>query len=133
MKDWEEREKIDMMTSTGYVRRDAKRAMHLVSPSYIKGLVPNYDLYCLLREAFRGGNTHANMYYAGHILTDVKSADRSDSFRICRDQRGSGVRVYVDEEGKFVGFNNEEVSKFVDHFPNDEKQNRKKTKLKKAR
>ena len=68
------------LTSTGYVRRDAKRAMHLVSPSYIKGLVPDYDLYCLLREAFRGGNTHANRYYAGHILTDVKSADRSSSY-----------------------------------------------------
>lgn len=68
------------LTSTGYVRRDAKRAMHMVSPSYIKGLVPDYDLYCLLREAFRGGNTHANRYYAGHILTDVKSADRSSSY-----------------------------------------------------
>lgn len=68
------------LTSTGYVRRDAKRAMHLVSPSYIKGLVPDYDLYCLLREAFRGGNTHANRYYAGHVLTDVKSADRSSSY-----------------------------------------------------
>lgn len=68
------------LTSTGYVRRDAKRAMHLLSPYYIKGLVPDYDLYCLLREAFRGGNTHANRYYAGHILTDVKSADRSSSY-----------------------------------------------------
>ena len=31
------------------------------------------------------------------------------------------------------GASREEVSKFVDHLPNDEKQNRKKTKLKKAR
>ena len=68
------------LTSTGYVRRDAKRAMHLVSPSYIKGLVPDYDLYTMLRAAFRGGNTHANRYYAGHILTNVKSADRSSSY-----------------------------------------------------
>ena len=32
-----------------------------------------------------------------------------------------------------AGASREEVSKFVDHLPNDEKQSRKKTKLKKAR
>lgn len=68
------------LTSTGYVRRDAKYAMRSVSPYYIKDMLPDYKVYTLLREAFRGGNTHANRYFVGMILEDVKSADRSSSY-----------------------------------------------------
>lgn len=68
------------LTSTGYVRRDAKFAMRSVSPNYVKSMLPDYKVYTLLREAFRGGNTHANRYYTGMILDNVKSADRSSSY-----------------------------------------------------
>lgn len=68
------------LTSTGYVRRDAKKAMREVSPSFVKSQLPNIEIYTLCREAFRGGDTHANRYYAGRILQDVKSADRSSSY-----------------------------------------------------
>ena len=68
------------LTSTGYVRRDAKKAMREVSPSFVKSQSPNLEIYTLCREAFRGGDTHANRYYAGRILKDVKSADRSSSY-----------------------------------------------------
>ena len=68
------------LTSTGYVRRDAKYAMRSVSPYYVKDMLPDFKVYTLLREAFRGGNTHANRYYTGMILEDVKSADRSSSY-----------------------------------------------------
>ena len=34
----------------------------------------------LLREAFRGGNTHANRFFSGQILHDVKSYDRASSY-----------------------------------------------------
>jgi len=68
------------LTSTGYVRRDAKEAMRKVSPSYLPSLLPNLHIYTMLREAFRGGNTHANRYYAGKIVRDVHSADRSSSY-----------------------------------------------------
>lgn len=68
------------LTSTGYVRRDAKRAMREVHPSFVKSQLPNIDIYTLCREAFRGGDTHANRYYAGRILKNVKSADRSSSY-----------------------------------------------------
>lgn len=69
------------LTSTGYVRRDTKRAMQEsgVIPQLRKSL-PDYDTFVMLREAFRGGNTHANRYYTGSILNDVKSADRSSSY-----------------------------------------------------
>ena len=48
------------LTSTGYVRRDAKKAMRNVSPSFIKSQLPDIEIYKMCREAFRGGDTHAN-------------------------------------------------------------------------
>lgn len=68
------------LTSTGYVRRDAKKAMSEVSQSFIKTQLPDYETYKMLREAFRGGNTHANRYYANYTLHNVHSADRSSSY-----------------------------------------------------
>lgn len=68
------------LTSTGYVRRDAKKAMRGVSFGFVRNQLPDYQIYQMCREAFRGGNTHANRYYAGMVLHDVKSADRSSSY-----------------------------------------------------
>lgn len=80
-------------TSTGYVRRDAKRALHTMQHNPCVDIQPTWEVYELLREAFRGGNTHANRYFASgmqedefgepvdnHILHGVKSADRSSSY-----------------------------------------------------
>lgn len=66
-------------TSTGYVRRDAKYVTRSVR-GLIKKLVPDCDLYELLRKAFRGGNTHANRYTSNIILENVCSYDRSSSY-----------------------------------------------------
>lgn len=68
------------LTSTGYVRRDAKAAMRQSRNHGVKDILPDYELYVLLREAFRGGNTHANRYYAERVLHNVKSADRVSSY-----------------------------------------------------
>lgn len=68
------------LTSTGYVRRDAKKAMSQVSYSFVKSQLPDYEIYKMLREAFRGGNTHANRYYTNYTLHNVHSADRSSSY-----------------------------------------------------
>lgn len=68
------------LTSTGYVRRDVKKALHDAHYRIFKDLFPDWNLYQLLREAFRGGNTHANRYYVGKILNNVYSADRSSSY-----------------------------------------------------
>lgn len=67
-------------TLTGYVRRDTKRAMRMVNRNYVKKQLPDVAVYELLRQAFRGGNTHANRYYSGVVLEDVKSADYSSSY-----------------------------------------------------
>jgi len=50
------------LTSTGYARRDAKRAMKKTSRAFIQNQVPSYEIYKLCREAFRGGNTHASRF-----------------------------------------------------------------------
>lgn len=68
------------LTSTGYVRRDAKKAMSNVAFSFVKNQLPDYEIYKMLRESFRGGNTHANRYYANYTLHNVHSADRSSSY-----------------------------------------------------
>ena len=68
------------LTSTGYVRRDAKRAMRGVHHSWLQDQLPDLDTYHMLREAFRGGNCHANRYYANQIVHDAHSADRSSSY-----------------------------------------------------
>lgn len=69
------------MTSTGYVRRNAKRAMRNgIHHNFVYSILPDYQLYKALREAFRGGNTHANRYYTGDIVENVHSADRSSSY-----------------------------------------------------
>lgn len=68
------------LTSTGYVRRDAKRAMQRAAHCWIKDILPDIHVFEMLREAFRGGNTHANRYFAGRVIRNVKSADRSSSY-----------------------------------------------------
>lgn len=68
------------LTSTGYVRRDAKAAMRKVNPRYVKDQLPDIEIYSLCREAFRGGNTHANRYYSGKVLENVNSADMSSAY-----------------------------------------------------
>lgn len=59
------------LTSTGYVRRDIRAAVSKLSRDYVKMQLPSYDTYLLLRQAFRGGNTHANRFYAGRRIDGV--------------------------------------------------------------
>ena len=69
------------LTSTGYVRRNAKKAMRQgIHHNFVYSILPDFETYRALREAFRGGNTHANRYYAGDIVECVHSADRSSSY-----------------------------------------------------
>lgn len=68
------------LTSTGYVRRDIKKALE-PRRDWIQKLIPPLDTYMMLREAFRGGDTHASRFYAGKILPGpIRSVDRSSSY-----------------------------------------------------
>lgn len=67
-------------TSTGYVRRKARDAMKGYNFKKLHDMMCNYDVYTMLREEFRGGDTHANRYYVGKILKNVHSYDRASSY-----------------------------------------------------
>lgn len=68
------------LTSTGYVRRDIKRAMRGVSFNYIHEQLPDWEIFSMLRAAFRGGDCHANRFFTGQIVHCGHSADRSSSY-----------------------------------------------------
>lgn len=72
------------LTKTGYVRRMVKAAMRVARRNVY---YPDYNVYKLLRLAFRGGNTHANRYRIGYIINDVYSYDKASSYpeqELCR-------------------------------------------------
>ncbi len=67
------------LTSTGYVRRDMKKAASPIRMS-IEKMLPNLDVYKLLRRCFRGGNTHGNRYHVGTITGRGGSVDIESSY-----------------------------------------------------
>ena len=76
------------LTSTGYVRRDAKKAMREVMRGFVTSQLPSLEVIEICREAFRGGNCHANRYFANRTIRalqidgeyNIHSADRSSSY-----------------------------------------------------
>lgn len=69
------------LTSTGYVRRNAKKAMRDgIHHNFVYSILPDIELYRALHEAFRGGNTHSNRFFTCDIVHGVHSADRSSSY-----------------------------------------------------
>lgn len=97
------------LTSTGYARRDAKKAMRKVSKSYIRNQLPSWELYKLLREAFRGGNTHASRYYSTLTINNVKSVDISSCYpdAICNELYPVSKFFFVKDPTK------EDINKYV--------------------
>lgn len=70
------------LTSTGYVRRDCKNAVLANKKNKKKQQLCkiSVEVYAMLKEAFRGGNTHANALYVDQIISGVKSRDISSSY-----------------------------------------------------
>lgn len=72
------------MTSTGYIRRELKRAMHDFSRNNrgIYHITP--ELLQTAMNAFRGGDTHASRFYSGILI--------------------EGVNIYMDDESSAYPF-----------------------------
>lgn len=68
------------LTATGYVRREAKAAMRGYHWKQLHDQMPTRKVYRLARDAFRGGDTHASRFYAGKVVENVQSWDRSSSY-----------------------------------------------------
>lgn len=75
-------------TVTGYVRRDIKAVMRTVDRRWLTSLMPDIYVYKLLREAFRGGDTHASRWYVASPIEGVHRADRSSAYpaAMCMEQ-----------------------------------------------
>ena len=67
-------------TSTGFVRRDVKAAMRHFNKFELFDMQADYEVFTILREAFRGGNTHANRWLTNEIIDNVSSFDRVSSY-----------------------------------------------------
>ena len=74
------------LTSTGYTRRDVKQAMiKRRKQADFKRAIPDYSTFLQLQQAFRGGNTHANRWFVGHVVEArdyglIHSYDRVSSY-----------------------------------------------------
>lgn len=75
------------LTATGFVRRICKNAMR-EEHQQILNSYPDYEVFKLLRKAFRGGNTHANRYMADEVITgNICSMDITSSYpfqQVCK-------------------------------------------------
>lgn len=67
-------------TRTGYLRRNVKEEWKKIPYPGRREIMPEYGVYKLLRQAFRGGDCHANRWYVGAEMEGVKSYDRSSSY-----------------------------------------------------
>lgn len=70
------------ITNTGFVRRDFRKAMQKNKSNFYNFIKTKLTVaqYSLLRDMFRGGNTHANRLYANTILSDIRSRDLQSSY-----------------------------------------------------
>lgn len=70
------------LTSTGYVRLAARKAMqkNRKNRELFLNLALDPELYTLCRKAFRGGDTHANRRIVNKTLTNIQSFDITSSY-----------------------------------------------------
>lgn len=70
------------MTSTGYIRRQYREAMKADKKELYKAqdIKLTEDIYAMLKDAFRGGDTHANAYWVDQTLLDCESWDIQSSY-----------------------------------------------------
>lgn len=96
------------LTNTGYVRRDVKQTASEEMKRIARDMTPSADLYTHLRQAFRGGNTHANRYVSGEIIDNVHSYDRASSYpavQMCRPYPMAPFKAVPDPMPEDIAFN----------------------------
>jgi hypothetical protein len=59
---------------------DAVRFVNSPAGAQLLEMLPDAEVYTLLREGFRGGNTHANRWYAGDIIPGVYGQDLCSAY-----------------------------------------------------
>lgn len=93
-------------TATGYVREDVKRAMRSFNHNTLRYMQPDLHLLDLLKEAYRGGNTHANRYMADQIVEGpIHSVDLASSYpavQLTREFPMSQFREVHERDPEFI-------------------------------
>ena len=98
------------MTATGFVRREIKKKVRMLSHKYMVGIQPDMDVMEVLREAFRGGNTCSNRYFVDSILKDVESDDESSAYPF------SLMKVYPSSKWRYLGLcSSDDIKQKIDH------------------
>lgn len=98
------------LTSTGYVRRDARIAVkrNKKNRMIFKECALSADEYKYCRAAFRGGDTHANLRYANQIVKNVTSFDIASSYPAC-------MMINRFPVSKFVSISDETFSDYLEY------------------
>lgn len=91
------------MTSTGYVRKRFKHEMRKGGfLSQVHECAPDYEVYKMIRRAFRGGNTHCSRFYTGVVMDNVTSYDRVSSYPDCLVNYPYPVKPFVQQKCKRI-------------------------------
>lgn len=100
------------LTATGFVRRLVK---HDCRPDVvrIRKLYPDYEVFRLLRANFRGGNTHANRYYAAEVIEGetIHSYDISSSYPSVQCNRLYPMSRFRKQKNLYHG----KIDRLIDH------------------
>ena len=70
------------LTSTGYVRKDCRKAVNSNKGNRYRFLKEKLDkeTFLMCHEAFRGGNTHANRLYVNKVVNNVGQKDERSEY-----------------------------------------------------
>ena len=107
------------LTSTGYVRRNYRHAVkkNVRNRTLFLNQRLTAEQYQLMKEAFRGGNTHANAYFSGQMLEDVESYDISSSYPAALEIDRYPVGAFIGASSKYLNNFIEDDSKcFIGRF-----------------
>lgn len=108
------------LTSTGYIRRECRNVTrkdrHYRDRVFLKQRM-DADVYTLLKEAGRGGNTHANRFMSNRVWYDVDSYDVTSSYpyqQLTQAMPCSKFSYYgdVDSEAELAGLLNDNACLF---------------------
>lgn len=67
-------------TLTGYPRKDTRKAMYRFNHIQLKQMLPDVEVYCLEREAYRGGDTLSNRWNTDEIIHNIQGVDIASSY-----------------------------------------------------
>ncbi len=100
------------LTSTGFVRRDCRKAMskNLKNRKDFLDMRMTEEIYILLKENLRGGNTHGSRYLSGRVLKNVRSFDVASSYPYVQCCKYFPMSKFK----QFVFYNNDEFENQIE-------------------